>query len=123
MESPLREFGPCCLKGGVVSRVRVEALVLVVEGNGEQEPVITPGLHSFRVDMEHVCDFVESQQAGVAKTLVAAPSAWELSKSVDLQDDLFRSLSFLPGRWRQRQRQRLGRATLAEAQRRFRSAT
>ena len=66
MKASFREFGSLLLDGRVLSRVRVETLVPVVEGNGKQEPVVTPDLDGFRVDMEHVRDLVESQQAGVA---------------------------------------------------------
>jgi len=72
MDASFREFGSLLLDGRVVTRLRVEALVLVVEGNGEQEAVVAPDLDRLRVDVEHLGDFDESQQAGVAQALVAA---------------------------------------------------
>ncbi len=72
MAAPFREFGSLLLDRCVWPGVWVEALVLVVEGNGEQKAVVAPELDGLRVDVEHPGDFVESQQAGVAQTLVAA---------------------------------------------------
>ncbi len=83
MEASLREFDSLSLDGRVLSRVRIETLVPVVEGDREQEAVVTPGLDGLRVDMEQVHDLVECQQAGIAQALVASLEGVVTSDSAD----------------------------------------
>ncbi len=135
-KTPFREFDSLLLEWSVFVGSWVKALIPVVEGDGQEKPVVPPGLDGRLVDVEFFRDFMKGQQAGFPQPVIAtveivlAPDLLDhgtvervtpsrdlatvvedrgdlsvgmaVEQPVDLEHDLLRCLSHLPGRWWQR---------------------
>ena len=71
-KASFREFDPLSLEWGILVGPWVEALIPVVEGHGQEKPVVAPCLDRPLVDLEFFGDFLKCQHAGFPQPLVAS---------------------------------------------------